>query len=62
MHPRSCDENYFLNNLRPVLVLVQQGKVDRVDGFEPMTSAAAASMLQGIFSTVRFNISTYGKY
>jgi hypothetical protein len=38
MHPRSREDN-FLNNLRPVpVVVVQQEIVDRV-GFEPTTSA-----------------------
>jgi hypothetical protein len=37
MHPRSWGEN-FLNNVRPVLIVVQQKEMDRV-GFEPTTSA-----------------------
>jgi hypothetical protein len=38
MHPRSWGKN-FLNNLRPVpVVVVQQIKMDRVIGFEPITS------------------------
>jgi hypothetical protein len=38
MHPRSREDD-FLNNLRPVPVVVQQEKVDRVGLFEPTTSA-----------------------